>query len=56
MIGTTLNQYKITTAARRGRDGEVFRAQDMRLNRDVAVKMPPRKFAADTNRLRHFEP
>jgi eukaryotic-like serine/threonine-protein kinase len=38
MIGTSLNQYRITTAIGAGGMGEVFRARDTRLNRDVAVK------------------
>ena len=39
MIGTALNQYNITTRVGAGRMGEVFRALDTRLNRDVAVKV-----------------
>ena len=35
--------------------GEVFRARDTRLNRDVAVKVLPKNFAADADRLRRFE-
>src|SRR5438046_3690096 len=35
--------------------GEVFRARDTRLNRDVAVKVVPKDFVADTDRLRRFE-
>src|SRR5207247_7843156 len=35
--------------------GEVFRARDTRLNRDVAVKVLPKDFVADTDRLRRFE-
>jgi hypothetical protein len=40
---------------RRGRDGEVFRARDTRLNRDVAVKVLPKDFGAVADRLRRFE-
>jgi len=35
--------------------GEVFRARDTRLNREVAVKVLPKAFAADVERLRLFE-
>ena len=55
MIGTTLNQYQITASIGAGGMGEVFRARDTRLNRDVAVKVLPRDFVADADRLRRFE-
>jgi serine/threonine protein kinase len=35
--------------------GEVYRAQDTRLGRDVAVKILPEAFARDTERMRRFE-
>jgi serine/threonine protein kinase len=35
--------------------GEVFRARDTRLNRDVAVKVLPKDLVADADRLRRFE-
>jgi eukaryotic-like serine/threonine-protein kinase len=35
--------------------GEVFRARDTRLNRDVAVKVMPKDFVSDSDRLRRFE-
>jgi serine/threonine protein kinase len=35
--------------------GEVFRARDTRLNRDVAIKVLPKDFVADADRLRRFE-
>jgi len=35
--------------------GEVFRAWDTRLNRDVAIKVLPKDFVADADRLRRFE-
>lgn len=55
MIGTSLNQYRITASVGAGGMGEVFRARDTRLNRDVAVKVLPRDFVADADRLRRFE-
>jgi serine/threonine protein kinase len=35
--------------------GEVYRARDTRLGRDVAIKVPPEELAKDTDRLRRFE-
>src|SRR5215216_7581399 len=55
MIGTSLNQYKITASIGAGGMGEVFRARDTRLNRDLAVKVLPKDFVADADRLRRFE-
>src|SRR6266581_9110093 len=55
MIGTSLNQYRITASIGAGGMGEVFRAQDTRLHRDVAVKVLPKDFVADADRLRRFE-
>src|SRR5881296_3038175 len=55
MIGTSLNQYQVTAVLGAGGMGEVFRARDMRLNRDVAVKVLPKDFVADADRLRRFE-
>ena len=42
-------------AARRGRQGEVYRGHDTRLNRDVALKILPDAFAADPERLARFQ-
>src|SRR3989475_9759587 len=55
MIGTSFNQYQVTASLGAGGMGEVFRARDTRLNRDVAVKGLPRDFVADADRLRRFE-
>ena len=55
MIGTSLKQYRITGTIGAGGMGEVFRARDARLNRDVAVKVLPRDFVAEADRLRRFE-
>jgi serine/threonine protein kinase len=57
MIGTTLNQYRITASAGAGGMGEVFRARDTRLNRDVAIKRWPKDFVNDAPRAtRRFVP
>lgn len=55
MIGVTLNQYRITATIGAGGMGEVFRAFDTRLNRDVAIKVLPKDFVSDAGRLRRFE-
>src|SRR3974390_2690249 len=55
MIGTALNQYQVTARLGAGGMGEVFRARDTRLNREVAIKMLPKEFASDPDRLRRFE-
>jgi serine/threonine protein kinase len=55
MIGTSLNQYRITASIGAGGMGEVFRARDPRLNRDVAIKVLPKDFASNADRLRRFE-
>ena len=53
--GTRLGPYQITAAIGAGGMGEVYRARDTRLNRDVAIKVLPPVFAADPGRLARFE-
>src|SRR6266576_7009818 len=53
--GTRIGPYEIIVSIGAGGMGEVFRARDTRLNRDVAVKVLPKDFVADTDRLRRFE-
>jgi serine/threonine protein kinase len=55
MIGTRISQYEISAALGAGGMGEVFRARDSRLNREVAIKVLPKSFASDPDRLRRFE-
>src|SRR5271167_3446147 len=52
--GTRLGPYEILDAIGAGGMGEVYRARDSRLNRDVAVKVLPASFAEDPERLRRF--
>ena len=52
---TKLGPYEIQSPIGAGGMGEVYRARDPRLGRDVAVKVLPVSFAADTERLRRFE-
>src|SRR5438128_10894141 len=53
--GTRIGPYEITVAIGAGGMGEVFRARDTGLNRDVAIKVLPKDFVADADRLRRFE-
>jgi eukaryotic-like serine/threonine-protein kinase len=53
--GSKLGPYEILTFIGAGGMGEVYRARDSRLGRDVALKVLPASFAADAERLRRFE-
>jgi len=55
MIGQQLGHYKILSLLGAGGMGEVYRARDTRLSREVAIKVLPAAFAANTDRLRRFE-
>ena len=52
---TTLSHYRILSKLGAGGMGEVYRAHDSRLNREVAIKLLPPEFADNTDRLRRFE-
>jgi serine/threonine-protein kinase len=53
--GTTLGVYEITAQIGAGGMGEVYRAHDTTLDRDVAIKVLPEAFATDPERLARFE-
>jgi len=55
VIGSKLLHYEITGKLGEGGMGEVYRATDTRLRRDVAIKMLPADFADDPERLARFE-
>lgn len=53
--GTRLGPYEITASLGAGELGEVYRARDSRLEREVAIKTLPAAFAHDPERLARFE-
>jgi Tol biopolymer transport system component len=55
LAGWQLGSYKILAPLGRGGMGEVYRARDAKLGRDVAIKILPRAFTSDPERLTRFE-
>ena len=53
--GTRIGPYEIKSALGEGGMGVVFRAQDTKLQRDVALKLLPDHFAGDPDRLARFQ-
>jgi len=53
--GSRLGPYEITAKLGEGGMGEVWRARDSKLERDVAIKVLPAAFVADPERLARFE-
>ena len=53
--GSRLGPYEISGAIGAGGMGEVFRARDTKLNRDVAIKVLPAAFAQDHERVARFK-
>jgi serine/threonine protein kinase/Tol biopolymer transport system component len=55
MIGRTLGHYEITLPLGKGGMGEVYQAKDLKLGRDVAIKVLPQEFARDADRVARFQ-
>src|SRR5262249_16553766 len=53
--GTRLGAYEIVAAIGAGGMGEVYRARDRKLDRDVAIKVLPEALATDPERIARFE-
>jgi serine/threonine protein kinase len=53
--GTRLGSYEVVGQLGQGGMGEVYRARDTELDRDVALKILPQAFAADPERLARFQ-
>ena len=55
MIGKTLGNFEITSLIGKGGMGEVYQAKDLKLGRDVAIKVLPEEFAKDIERVARFQ-
>jgi serine/threonine protein kinase len=55
MIGKALGNFKCTALLGMGGMGEVYRAKDLKLGRDVAIKVLPEEFATDADRVARFQ-
>src|SRR5438128_11174832 len=54
-VGSRLGPYELVALVGAGGMGEVYRARDPRLGRDVAIKLLPPAFSGEPDRLRRFE-
>src|SRR5215831_16389490 len=54
-IGTQLGSHEITALLGKGGMGEVYRARDTKLKREVAIKVLPDEFSRDTDRVGRFQ-
>jgi serine/threonine protein kinase len=55
LIGTTISHYKVLEKIGQGGMGEVYRAEDTNLDREVTIKVLPEQFTQDPQRLARFE-
>ena len=54
-IGMQLGSHEITALLGKGGMGEVYRARDLKLKREVAIKILPEEFARDPERISRFQ-
>ncbi|MFN2123628.1 MAG: serine/threonine protein kinase, partial [Candidatus Promineifilaceae bacterium] len=55
MIIKTLGHYSVSALLGKGGMGEVYKAKDQKLGRDVAIKVLPEEFAKDDDRVARFQ-